>query len=219
MTVDVDIVEGDAFERYPVLGSVPNVFTSLPDMAEMPDPTDSHAWTHVFVNAVAMIASSLEPDGYAIFYQTDRRIDGHIVSKASTVVEVAARFGCRTVWHKIAVHGFGTSLYRPNYSHLVCVSKRGRAGRPTPDVFASGSKRYSDATDSAALKVGLDFLVARGATFLVDPFAGRASIACAAAVRGVGSVSIEIEPAQVELARANVAALDPAAHVRIGEGL
>ncbi len=188
----------ESADRYPA------VFTSLPDAAETGQSIED--WRSWFDVAVALTCQVVEPDGFAVFYQTDRRAHGGLQSKSHLVMEASQAVGLRVVWHKIVTSGMGTSLYRPSYTHLIAVSRRGRAGRPTPDVVAKGTKLYRDATDSAALDVGLDLMGQSDARCVLDPFCGRGSIAAATTRRGWDSISIDIDPAQTRHAVENVAA-------------
>jgi predicted RNA methylase len=79
------------------------------------------------------------------------------------------------------------------------VSRTGTAGRPTPDVFTAGAKVYPNATDQAALGVGVGFLAGKDVGAVVDPFCGRGSIAGAAAAYGLDAVSIDIDPELVDV--------------------
>lgn len=201
-----DVVRGDAFEVMPTLAPMPHVFTSLPDMAEIPG-ISLMGWAKMFARGVGMIVNNLHPDGVAIFYQTDRRYRGGIIDKGTSVVTAASMAGARIVWHKVAIHTFGTTLYRPAFSHLIAVSRNATAGRPTPDAWPAGTKAYADAIDSASLRVGLDYLAGQGARRIVDPFAGRGSIAVGALRRGIESMSVDIDPEQVAHAREAIAAV------------
>ena len=202
MTTETHIILGDAFDVLPTLAPVPHVFTGLPDAAEMDLPIAE--WEVFYRRAVTLIVSCLAPDGYAIFYATDRRHDGVLASKASIIIGAADAAGARCVWHKVAIRTMGTSLFRPGYSHLIAVSKTGRAGSATPDVFDAGRKQYRDATDSTALGVGIAFLRAHDATSFVDPFCGRGSHGRAAKICGLDSVNIDVDPAQIAAARSHI---------------
>lgn len=193
------IITGDALD-YLRPEAFPAVFTSLPDAAEM--GWTIPAWRVWFEQAVEETVLAVPRTGYAIFYQTDRRVDGYTESKAGLVANGALHAGGRVVWHKIAVATSGKSLFRPGYTHLICVSRKGKAGRPTPDVFSKGSKLYRDATDRTSISVGLDFLVANGAAEVADPFCGRGSIGYGAALRGMDTFNIDIDPAQTAAAAA-----------------
>lgn len=175
-----------------------SVFTSLPDAAEIGG--DVVAWRAWFQRAARQTIQAIPSSGYAIFYQTDRRVDGVTQSKAGLIIEAAGQVGARIVWHKIAYGTTGISLFRPGYSHLICVSRTGHAGKPTPDVFHKGKKIYPNATDSNALEVGVGFLAGRGIGMVADPFCGRGSIGWAAARAGLDSVSIDILPEQTAAA-------------------
>lgn len=194
------IITGDALDH---MGDWPAVFTSLPDAAEVEWPVEK--WRTWYMRAARETIGAVQSSGYAIFYQTDRRADGVTQSKAGMIMEAARQMGAQVVWHKIAVGTTGTSLFRPGYSHLICVSRKGRAGKPTPDVFAKGSKIYPNATDAAALDIGIGFLASRGMVIVADPFCGRGSIGHAAARAGLDSLSIDILPEQTAAASALLA--------------
>lgn len=189
------IITGDALDN---MGAWPAVFTSLPDSAETGGPlNDWEAW---FRNAAERTIAAVDPGGYAIFYQTDRKAGGALVSKAGIIIEAAHAVGARVMWHKVSVATFGVSLFRPGYSHLICVSVSGTSGRATADVFERGPKIYPNATDIAALTVGIDFLKSQGIGTVADPFCGRGSIGYWAAMSGLDSVNIDIDPSQTAAA-------------------
>jgi hypothetical protein len=189
------IITGDALRN---IGAWESVFTSLPDAAEIGGSIAD--WEEWFRNAAQCTIAAVDPTGYAIFYQTDRKAGGGIASKAGLIMEAARSVGARVLWHKIAVATYGTSLFRPGYSHLICVSVKGTSGRATPDVFNKGPKIYPNATDVAALSVGVDFLRGNGIGTLADPFCGRGSIGYWAAMSHMDSVNIDIDPAQTKAA-------------------
>lgn len=195
---DAVIIAGDALD-YLRQDTFESVFTSLPDAAEM--DWDIPRWRTWFEHAAARTIISVPAKGYAIFYQTDRRVDGYTESKAGLIDAAALAAGARIVWHKIAVATTGKSLFRPGYTHLICVSRSGRGGKPTPDVFSKGSKIYRDATDRKSIEVGLDFLQAAGVRQVADPFCGRGSIGYGAALRDLDTVNIDIDDAQVAQAK------------------
>ena len=178
---------------------LPSVFTSLPDAAETGMTFET--WRAWFTDAAARTIAATDPYGVAVFYQTDRRHDGRIESKASLIMAAAEAAGARPLWHKIAVRRMSVDLFRPAYTHLIAVSPRRNAGRPTPDVFMQGAKVYKNATDAASLGVALGFIDREGIGAVADPFCGRGSIARAAAVAGMGSWSVDIDPGQVAAAR------------------
>ncbi|MFT4288142.1 hypothetical protein [Nocardioides sp.] len=218
MNPTAELVVGDGptwtARRFGAEDFVPSVFTSLPDAAET--GMDIDTWRTWFVNAASYAILATHRHGYAIFYQTDRRHDGRLLSKAALVVEAAHRVGAEVVWHKIAVRRMSVDLFRPGYSHLIAVSVAGRAGKATPDVFKAGSKVYPNATDSEALGVALGFLDRQGIEAVADPYCGRGSIAWAASRRGMASWSVDIDPAQVDAAETLIA---PHATILRAEGV
>lgn len=195
------LVVGDALPRIARAAASDHwasVFTSLPDAAETGQSVPE--WRSWFLETAAWTVAAADPNGYAIFYQTDRRHDGGLTSKAHLITAAAEAAGARVMWHKIAVRTMGTSLFRPTYTHLICVSKKGRPGKPTPDVFMAGKKVYPNATDATALDVALGFLDTQGVRFVADPFCGRGSISRAASQRGMDSLSVDIDADAVRYA-------------------
>lgn len=188
----------DALDHLPADGSQPAVFTSMPDAAELDLPIDR--WRDWFAHAARRTIATVAPKGYAVFYQTDRRVDGSTQDKGALIAAAAESVGANVVWHKIAVATRGVSLFRPAYTHLIAVSVKGTAGRPTADVFDKGAKVYPNATDDAACDVAMSFLVSKGVGHVFDPFCGRGSIAYHAARFGMSSLSIDIDPEQVKQA-------------------
>lgn len=181
----------------------PAIFTSLPDAAEVGMGTAQ--WEAWFTHAATVAIVATEHDGYTLFYQTDRRVDGALVDKAHLVCTAASAAGARVVWHKIAIRGLGTDLRRPNYAHLLAVSRRGRAGKATPDVYHQGKKVYPNATDTETCTRGLDFLASKGITAVADPFCGQGSIPYHAVLRGMSVWAIDNDAAQVARTRDRLA--------------
>lgn len=204
---EAELIVGDGptwtAQRFGAGDLVPAVFTSLPDAAEV--GMDLAAWRSWFLNAAGWSIAIVNRLGYAIFYQTDRRHTGVLESKSSLIIEAAKAHGAEVVWHKIAVRRMSVDLFRPTYTHLICVSKGGRAGKPTPDVFMAGSKVYPNATDEASLDVALGFLDRQGVEAVADPYCGMGSIGRAAAIRGMASWSVDIDPGQVDAAERLIA--------------
>lgn len=192
------LIIGDAL---PLLGAstdAPAVITSLPDMAETGQGPDE--WRRWFVDAITMTTAAVTSNGPAIFYQTDRRHRGALMSKAAMVVEGAERAGARIMWHKVAVTTYGTRLHRPGFTHLIAVSRTGRPGAMTPDIITAGPKAYPNATDTASCAVAVDHLESMGITAVLDPFCGSGSILAHAAKRGMDTTGIDIDPLQIHAA-------------------
>ncbi len=170
------------------------IFTSMPDAEEMSLPLDQ--WAEWFKTAASRIMLAIRPDGYAIFYQTDRKAKGALISKAQIILKMADVLGLRVVFHKICSTTKGANLFRPGYTHLICISKKGTSGKATPDVFPAGKKLYKNATGYDACTCVFDFLKDKGIAQVLDPFCGAGSIGYIGAKMGFESINIDIDGAQ-----------------------
>ena len=195
-TMSAQLTVGDALDLLPA-PPYQHTFTSLPDMAEMGLEYD--AWRSWFTLALEHVFDIT--DGYTILYQTDRRHDGHLVSKATLATSVAWEDNVELRWHKIAIAHLGTDLRRPTYSHLMCFSRRGGPGLATPDVYMQGPKLYANGIDSRSCDLGLHFLGTKHATAVADPFCGRGTILAHAQQAGLDVYGNDIDPEQIRHAR------------------
>jgi hypothetical protein len=174
------------------------IITSPPDAEEIGRPVP--AWAPWFADAVARALAA--SDGLAIFYVTDRRHDGELVSKAAICHARAAAAGFACLWHKVALRrGVGaTDIHRPGYSHLVAFGKGRKPGVATPDVFERGDTLYANGTGLVAARVACAF--AKGqAKAIVDPFCGKGTIPAVAVALGVPAIGVDLDPAQCAAAR------------------
>lgn len=174
---------------------MPAVFTSLPDADEMGICLGD--WEYWFEQTVATVMHYTDRNGYLVLYQTDRKHDGGLISKADIIMRGARTVGANVVFHKIAVTHKGTNLFRPGYSHIIALSFKGTSGRATPDVFPAGPKVYKNATGMYACNVVFDFLLAKGISVVYDLFCGQGSIGHTGERRGFTTINVDIDPDQV----------------------
>ena len=175
------------------------VITSPPDADEVGQlPTSQwRLWFRSAVTACFFAAG----DHPALFYVTDRRHDGALISKAQLVFDVARTYRRRIMWHKIAlrVPPGAVDVRRPGYSHLICVGgDKVRPGTATPDVFPRGPVIYPNGmgVNAARVAVGYTKPYRRGSSPIVNPFCGRGTVLAAAAEVGVPSIGIDNDPSQ-----------------------
>jgi hypothetical protein len=172
------------------------IVTSLPDADEiglsMPE------WARWFRNAVALCVRASSPMSPVVFYQTDRKFAGRLISKASLVLDAAATEGASPLWHKIAVRGgIGkVDFYRPGFSHLIAVSRIGRSGGATPDVLDAGRPVYRNGIGIEVARLAVNFASGKDRVRVVDPFCGRGTIPAVADALGLDSIGIDIDPEQ-----------------------
>jgi hypothetical protein len=179
------------------------IFTGLPDAQEV-DINDAFQYRIWFDNYLDACLDALQPDGYAIFYQTDRRMGGGVISKAHLVMDAAKGRHLNLVWHKIVLRRrVGVvDLYRPTYSHMLCISRRTHNGQTTlPDVIDAGHMTYPNATGYGACKLACTYLANRGVQTVTDPFCGRGSALAWANYLGMVAVGVDIDEGQCEQAQ------------------
>src|SRR5687768_7704815 len=97
--------------------NIPAIFTSMPDAEEM--GIDIHEWKPWFRGAAETMINVTAPKGYTFFYQTDRRHDGVLISKATMIMDAAIRQGKNVIMHKICQTTKGVNFFRPGYTHLI----------------------------------------------------------------------------------------------------
>lgn len=152
------------------LNSVPDnclrgsVFTSLPDISELPLMFKPHRldqaelYKEWFTETAASIMRKLCAGQYAIFLQSDVRVydlQGNILQwldKSFLCSTAAARSDCRLMWHKLVLCSGDLdrkSMGRPSYSHLLCYGKETSftgENFATPDVFDRGDMVWPKGT-------------------------------------------------------------------------
>ena len=117
------------------------VFTSLPDISEIPELVHEHeeadrhnVYKDWFTDVAALVFRKLADRSYAIFLQSDIRVQNKTnqvtewIDKSSLIARATDREGCKLMWHKIClpmdkVTRRAQSLGRPHFSHLVCFAK------------------------------------------------------------------------------------------------
>jgi hypothetical protein len=177
------------------------VITSLPDANEI--GMDIHSWKDWFVEMVKTIVN-LTKNGYAIFYQTDRRVDGILIDKSYLASKGAEMAGANTIFHKIMLRrDVGkVDFFRPTYTHLICFSKDKKAGRAIPDVINRGRMIYDNAMGLSACKMAVEFIKLNSqAKVICDPFCGSGSILAVANKYGFDAIGVDISQDQCKKSR------------------
>lgn len=194
------IINADTTKWIDTISEMDSVITSLPDAEETNMTPDQ--WEKWFVHIVAKIVEKTK--NYSIFYQTDRKIDGHIIDKAFLVALGAKTAKANIVWHKICLRrGVGSiDIFRPTYTHLICVSKNRKTGKPTPDVIERGDMVYKNAMGSNACKFSINFIKNNSDTKTIfDPFCGQGSVIAYANYMGFNAVGVELLPDYCEISK------------------
>jgi DNA methylase len=196
----------DALEWMPRHEGQFAVITSLPDALEAGFTAeqwgrDLERWRGWFIAAARFAMLCAAPEAPAIFYQTDRKADGALISKPRLLQAAAEPIGARLLWHKIALRGRENSvdLFRPSYCHLMAFSQKGSSGKATADVFERGKLLYKNAMGMTAAEVACNHAGKSGRAIL-DPFCGQGSVLAIANRLGFDSVGIDLDPEQCEKA-------------------
>src|SRR5579863_7599108 len=178
------------------------IFTSLPDLSELDCTLPEYL--SLIRNAGTVLAQAVKEDGCVIFYQTDRRFDGALISKDFLLSEVFYQQGFKRIFHKIVLRKEPgkIDLYRPGYSNMFCFSKRLRAGRPTADVIYTGEMLHPGGVGLNACDIAIDYIRKSVKTdTILDPFCGVGTIPAAANKHGYHAIGIDINPERVTMAK------------------
>lgn len=86
---------------------------------------------------------------------------------------------------------------------MICATKTGKPGKPTPDVIERGQMIYDNAMGLNAVRASLEFIRTNGkqTDLITDPFCGRGTILAAANKMGFNSVGCDIDEEQCKKAR------------------
>lgn len=177
------------------------VVTSLPDAQEI-GITDWEMYEAWFVEAAGMVCKLVHPGQPVLFFQTDRKSNGHWRSKATLCHQAAADAGLRCLWHKVVLRrqAGAVDLHRPGYSHLLAYSKEGKPGPATPDVLLPSGSLYKNGMPvAAALRAAAH--LSRTCATLVDPFCGFGTTLAAAWAYDMDCLGVDLDPMMVERAK------------------
>lgn len=184
------------------IASIPNVVTGICDMDEI--GLDLAEYEKFFGTVANLIFQRMDPHGYAIFIQTDRKYQRAWLDKSHALSSIAYNNGFKMIWHKIVLHREvdSTDLHRPTYAHMVCYSKEGSTGAATPDVIPVSKRIYKNGTPFEAAKRAVDFVRINNKKnpLIVDPFVGQGTIPAIANKMGLDAIGIDIDPQQCEKA-------------------
>lgn len=183
--------------------SVPNFVSGICDMDETNMTMEQYL--QFFAKIVELMMKKVDPNGYVILIQTDRKWNRQWISKSAMITNIALHNGLKQIWHKIVLHrGVDrTDLHRPTYAHMLCYSYNGSTGAAFPDVLSAGKKLYKNGTPINAAQAALEFIKknTKSNLVVVDPFVGQGTIPVLANKIGLDAVGIDIDPKQIELAR------------------
>jgi hypothetical protein len=187
------------------MGNCGAVITSPPDMHEIPGVSFDE-WHKLFTQAVFRSVRIHTPGCPVIFYVTDRKHQGNLISKANIIMRVMQYTNMKLLWHKIALRrGVGKiDFMRPTYSHLIAFGNGIGPGAATADVIERGRTLYPNGTGMGAAQVAVEF--ARKYTdTITDPFCGVGTIVAVAKMMGVkNTTGVDIDQLQCDKAIINL---------------
>ena len=183
--------------------SLPNVITGICDLDEI--NMNMPQYLDFFTNIARMIFEKIDPKGYVIFIQTDRKYNRSWIDKSYILSSLADSYGLKMIWHKIVLlRGVDrTDLHRPTYAHMLCYSVEGTTGSATPDVIPVSKRIYKNATPVAAALRAVEFVRKySNSNTVIDPFVGRGTIPAIANMVGLDAVGVDIDQKQCQEAKA-----------------
>jgi DNA modification methylase len=197
------IIVADSLKWLKQQTEIPNVVTGICDLDETNMEFKEYI---VFFNKISkLIFEKLEKTaGYAIFTQTDRKINREWIDKSYLLTKCAYECGLKLVWHKIILNRKvgATDLFRPTYSHILCYTYKGTSGAATPDVIDVSTRSYKNATPIKAAEICIEFIKKNNKlnTDIIDPFVGQGTIVAMANKHGLNAIGIDIDPEQAKKA-------------------
>lgn len=200
--MSVKFVNADALETISKYKGEGVIITSIPDMSEL-GMTDLGKYSFFFCCALtACIEASKETP--LILYQTDRKIDGILFSKAATVLHHGLEHGMDIMWHKIIVRrGYDkVDLMKPGYSHMIAMGYKDKGikpGRASPDVIEFTGALYDNGMDYRATNQAILYAKKYSST-IIDPFCGKGTVPIMADDLGLDGIGIDIDEAQCKAA-------------------
>ena len=180
--------------------SIENFITGIPDMNEVNMDLDNYI--NFFYKSARLIFKKLSKTGYAIFVQTDRKINGTWLSKFNLLTNISKEFNLNLMWHKIVLQRDVGSIHlqRPTFSNIMCYSFTNKPGKCFNDVFHIGNKLYENATPENVAEKLVIFLKEQGQKSVFDPFVGMGTVGKFAVIHDLQFLGIDISKSQCILA-------------------
>jgi hypothetical protein len=174
--------------------SMETVCTGIPDMDEVQmEYLDYIQWVQKVAD---LLFQKLASDQYAIFIHTDRKYNGSWIDKSYFIEFMAQKHSCRLLWKKIVIYQppDTLNLYRPTYGTILCFAKgkKSTCGKAFPDVIQGKTRIYKNGFYIEPLIHIMNFLREKNVRSIIDPFAGRGTIAIVASKFQIHVVMIEI---------------------------
>ena len=179
-------------------GSLGSFITGLPDMDEV--NLNIEEYCIFFKKCAKLIFNKMSKNGYSIFIQTDRKINGSWFDKSYHLTNTAYECGLKLMWHKIVLQRpvGHNHLQRPTYSHMLCYSYLSKPSVCFPDVIDIGKKEYKNSTPFTGSEECANFIMKayKEDRPIIDPFNGQGTIGLSVLKRGMNFIGIDIDPEQ-----------------------
>ncbi len=203
-----EVHQAEAIEWLTQKGVMPgcSFVTSMPDFSEFPSKTLSE-WKEWFIAAARRVMECCPPEGVAIFFQTDVKIDGVWIDKGYLCQRAAEEIGCDLLWHKVIcrVAPGHAAFGKPGYSHLLCFSRGVRVdvAKSVLDVLPdAGEKTWTRGMGVEACALAVRFVLSHTETrTIVDPFCGHGTLLAVANELGLDAIGVELGRKRAEKAR------------------
>jgi len=187
--VENSYVMGDAFEYFPSIKnhSVDLVFTSCPDLSQTPFGKDqTYDYREFQRKAMVEFARIVKPDGFVVVCQTDRRVNGHILSNHMWYAQCLENEGLRLKDYKIVVRNEvgKRDMYYFTFQHMLVYTSQGvihRKGDWLRDIYVDQQEKVLNQSvwSQDFCKYVIENLTEQG-DLVVDPFAGVGPVLVAA---------------------------------------
>lgn len=180
---------GDAFTHLPSVGNetVDLVLTSCPDLSQTPfGKSETGAYRLFQQKAMLEFARIIKPDGFVVICQTDRRVNGSILSNHMWYAECLEDQGMILKDYKIVVRNEvgKRDMYYFTFQHMLVYTREGtihRGGDWLKDIYVDKQEKVLNQSvwSQDFCKYVIENLTDEN-DLVVDPFAGVGSVLYAA---------------------------------------
>jgi len=186
-----EYIFGDAMQA---MGEIPDnvadlVFTSMPDLSQTPNDKSENGikeYRKFQSSAIDEMARIVKPDGFVVICQTDRKVNGRVLSNHMWYSRCLEDNGLHLKDYKIVIRNeIGKKdLYHFTFQHMICYTAQGkfkRKGDFIRDIIIDKQKMIGNQSvwSQDFCELVIENLTDTG-DLVVDPFAGVAPVLYAA---------------------------------------
>lgn len=186
-------VMGDAFDYMPTIltESVDLVFTSCPDLSQTPfDKGETDLYRNFQKKAIGEFSRVVKPEGFVVICQTDRRVNGYILSNHMWYSRCLEEQGLKLKDYKVVVRNEvgKRDMYYFTFQHMLVYTKGGvihRKGDWLRDIYVDQQEKVLNQSvwSQEFCKYVIENLTNPG-DLVIDPFAGVGPVLLAAKTTG-----------------------------------